>query len=233
MALTGFDWYREKPRQRSYEHGKPMNWTNEVSRFGRLYGGIDSDGITERSRDLTSVMAGVAKRLATVTSCPVVMKELYLLPDDERRLLKGVDPSLSPGNAGQLSPSAERAIRNKLVELHHKLLGVEAKADSADVQAALDLFVDVWHREPDRYYRDLWRNSRCPFWTDEYYFDGIADDLWREELDEDGWPKRWDWDRIHVFLREDNEFPDPHGIARTWVVLLAYLLTDPRYLHLH
>ena len=61
-----------------------------------LYGGIDSDGITERARNVTSVMAGVAKRHAVRTSCPVVVRELYLLPDEDRSLLEGLDRSVRP-----------------------------------------------------------------------------------------------------------------------------------------
>ena len=39
------------------------------------------------------------------------------------------------------------AIRNKLVELHDKLLGVQVTSDSPDVEAAYRLFVDVWQRK--------------------------------------------------------------------------------------
>ena len=37
-------------------------------------------------------------------------------------------------------------IRNKLVELHDKLLGVQVAPDSPDVETAYRLFVDVWQR---------------------------------------------------------------------------------------
>ena len=59
----------------------------------------------------------------------------------------------------------------------------------------------------------------------------VADDIWREELDENDTPMGWDWDRMREFFNE-TDMPDPHGIARTWAVVLAYLMTDPRYLHL-
>ena len=69
VALTGFDWQRW--RRNAWEGpGVVLNWTNTDWQYGLLYGGIDSDGITERGRDLTSVMAGVAKRHAAATSCP-------------------------------------------------------------------------------------------------------------------------------------------------------------------
>ena len=46
---------------------------------------------SERARDITSVMAGVAKRHAAHMSCPIIMRELYLLPEAERRLFSGID----------------------------------------------------------------------------------------------------------------------------------------------
>ena len=75
--------------------------------FRLLYGGIDSDGITERARNITSVMAGVAKRHAVRTSCPVVMRDFYLVPDEERHLFGGIDKNVTP--ASQFSASFEVA----------------------------------------------------------------------------------------------------------------------------
>ena len=227
VALTGFDWRRSKP-DRWWRPADQENWTNAENGYGLLYGGIDSDGITERSRDLTSIMAGVAQRHAMASACPVALKEFYLLPKAERRLFTGIDVETSPGQSGRLTQTAERSIRSKLVELHDKLLGVDLAASSPEIDAALALFVDVWKRRD----RGGDFGGRCDPWRDEHYFDGIADDIWREELDEDGNPKGWDWDRMHKFLWEETDRPDPHGLARTWMVILAYLMTDPRYLHL-
>ena len=42
-------------------------------------------------------MAGVAKRNAATVSGPVVMRELFLLPDAERRLFAGIDTTTRPG----------------------------------------------------------------------------------------------------------------------------------------
>ena len=132
-AITGVQWGRERHSGRPYENLFPSALTRQ---YRLLYGGIDSDGVTERGRDLTSVMAGVAKRNAVVVSCPVVAREFYLVPEAERRLFAGVDLSQAEGDA----------IRNKLVELHDKLLGVQVAPDSADVEAAYRLFVEVSRR---------------------------------------------------------------------------------------
>ena len=92
-AVTGVQWIRQITRDP--QQGR---WPNALAQDYRLlYGGIDSDGITERARDITAVMAGVAKRHATEMSCPLVMRELYLLPDEERRLFSGIERYASPG----------------------------------------------------------------------------------------------------------------------------------------
>ncbi len=96
LALTGFGWGRRRP---SYPwHGgliERNDWTARHA-YGLLYGGIDSGGIAERARNITAIMAGVAKLHAASVACPVVMKELYLAAEGERRLLDGVDLTVSP-----------------------------------------------------------------------------------------------------------------------------------------
>ncbi len=352
VALTGFDWKRH--HEGTWNLGGSPNWTNAEKEYGLLYGGIDSDGITERGRDLTSVMAGVAQRHAAEVSCPVVMKDFYLLDEASRRLFGGVRLMDSPvaefgatrdveasskGSAEEVSvaghltkgaatvtlaftndksegdrdrnlrldrlvlhgpggrihdtieledlPRVDRCnhpvgdhfalhcegalevpinipadgryevevvawadqfgdepaklailvgtdtvrsrgaevIRNKLVELHRKLLGVDATPSSPDIGAAYKLFVDIWNRTNG----DDFRQYHCRFHADDHYFDGILDDVWF--VDEEG-ERRWKGDRVDDFIWRETDMPDPYGIARTWVVVLAYLMTDPRYLHL-
>ena len=92
-ALTGVQWERHIGTVGSGAR-HPGALTEE---YRLLYGGIDSDGITERARDMTSVMAGVARRNAAMVSCPVVMRELYLLPEADRTLFAGINPDVTPG----------------------------------------------------------------------------------------------------------------------------------------
>ena len=90
-ALTDYQWGRFTSVNCWDDcDAEPNSLTRE---FRLLYGGIDSDGITERSRNVTSVMAGVAKRHAVRTSCPVVMRDFYLVPEEDRRLFGGVNRS--------------------------------------------------------------------------------------------------------------------------------------------
>ena len=227
-VLTSFEWGRTIGFGCWPECARQPAALNQQYRL--LYGGIDSDGITERARDITSVMAGVARRHAVQVSCPVVMRELYLLPDAQRRLFAGIDQSVTP------SGGAER-IRSKLVELYDKLLGVQVTPHSPDVEAAYRLFADVVENGPrskDDWFAtyDRFRFWECDWWRDLYFFEGILDDVVVEHVEEDGW--RWygfEQSRVDQFI-DSIDWSDPHHAARAWVVVLAYLLMDYRYLYL-
>ena len=98
LALTGFQWGRRKAgsdRWRWLHEGR-SSLTSTGDGYGLLYGGIDSAGVTERATDITSVMAGVAQSHAVQSSCPIVMKELYLLPKGQRRLFERMEVIVTP-----------------------------------------------------------------------------------------------------------------------------------------
>ena len=357
-ALSGIQWGREFPISDPFR-GQFNALSNE---YRLLYGGIDSDGITERSRDITSVMAGVAKRHAAEVSCPIVMRDFYLVPEAERRLFSESDITARPGvelessfeieaswsepetlslngpltagaktvrlsytndywdestdthrdvyvdrldvrnaagrvvesreleelgpagncnraetdhyalwcpgsvdvpidvpdagrytieivawanHAGDELPrlivavqsdtegsAGEMAVRNKLVELHDVLLGVQVTPHSPDVEAAYRLFVDEMNRAHEAH--DTWFDPwECGWAWDQSFFDGILDGAVVEYVnDENGW--RWynvDWDVLGDFFN-GRDWSDPYHTAQAWVVVMAYLLMDYRYLYL-
>ena len=92
-AVTGVEWGRLRPdpeKQFVFRQG----YLGREYRL--LYGGIDSGGVTERARDMTPLMASVAQRHAVELGRMVVLKELYLLANSDRKLLRGVDVRRSP-----------------------------------------------------------------------------------------------------------------------------------------
>ena len=93
-AITGYKWGRVPRINRGAHRGPLSRLTNE---YRLVYGGIDSDGVTERARDVTPVMAGVAKRHAARMSCQPVMRDFFLVPEAERRLFAGIDRFVTPG----------------------------------------------------------------------------------------------------------------------------------------
>ena len=99
LALTGFQWGRPRAGTDPGRWPHKERWsalTDRETGYVLLYGGIDSDGITERATALTSVMAGVAQSHALESSCPIAMRELYLLPPEDRLLFNGFDATVWP-----------------------------------------------------------------------------------------------------------------------------------------
>ena len=373
-AITGYSWGRKIDSVLG-----PVNRFDHVGWFNHrlLYGGIDSDGITERARETNPLMASVAQSHAVQVSCPIVRREFFYWPEERRRLFGGIDGNLTPlseisssavieggswanretksltvsllaglktvrlrypnnfwdpearitrnlivdevtvrdrsgsvvqhveletldavdldveppppggcdgwphwdGTRNQLDgyelnycrgwldvpveipadgeyrieviawqiaagdeharlevavesdSEASRgavAIRHKLAELHQTLHGISVSADSPDVDTSYELFLDVWNRkrltEGDHFNSG---QGDCPI-SDDLYFEGVADVV---EFDERG-DSSINWDRYRELIADQFDLSDPNHIARTWVVVLAYLLTDYRYLHL-
>ena len=141
----------------------------------------------------------------------------------ELPLLSVVVESDAAGSAG------ENAIRSKLVELYDKLLGVQVTPHSSDVESAYRLFVDVHERGREA-------GDRWPEWWHcslrNGIFDGILGDAVVEYEQEDGYVNHdFDWGRVHLYM-DGIDWSDSHHTAQAWVVVLAYLLMDYRYLYL-
>ena len=216
-ALTGVQWRRVVLISGAYRRQQSA-LTDD---YRLLYGGIDSDGITARARDITSVMAGVAKRNAARVSCAVVMRDLFLVPEGERQVLNGINRDVTDSDA----------IRQKLVELYDDLLGTQVTPHSQDVEAAYQLFVDEVQRGRQAQ-GDHFNPWECDWAWDHLFFEGILDNALVAYENEHGWRFHgFDWDRIGAFLN-GIDWSDPHRTAQAWTVVLAYLLGDYRYLYL-
>ena len=124
---------------------------------------------------------------------------------------------------------SEMAIRRKLVELHWKLFGVSASVDSPDIEESYSLFLEVWKQKRGTEGQDF-NDSQfdCKPWQDHQFYEGVIHDV----LEYANWGgSGLDWDRIREF-RSGIDTSDPNHVVRAWVVTLAYLLTDSRYLYL-
>ena len=234
-ALTGYRWGR---RVNIAYNAPPDEVVSDAltGTYRLMYGGIDSEAVTERARDMTSVMLAVAETHAVEASCPIVLRELYLLDDDERRLFRDIDTTVSPA-----TDEGADAIRRKLAELHETLMGTRVGVESEDVRAAWDLFVDVWDRHDHVAFRRFLNGRQCAWRRDIRYFDGILDDAAGvrtytytdangEEREYDSYG--FDEELVRKFLYEEVDPQDPDGIAAAWVVVLAFLMSDYRYLYL-
>ncbi|MXY70634.1 MAG: hypothetical protein F4Y47_19055 [Acidobacteriia bacterium] len=125
-------------------------------------------------------------------------------------------------------PPGEMAIRGKLADLHKKFYGVTVGAFSPDVNEAFDLFLEVWNRRRTTGDKGFFNGQLvCADGGDHAYFDGLADDAL---FFQPGGASNLDYDVVRALRREMN-IADSNHIAEAWVVTLAYMLTDYRYLY--
>ena len=139
VALTGYQWGR---RVSTHCVGGDCDPTpNQLTdEFRLLYGGIDSDGITKRARNTTSVMAAVAKRYAVRTSCPVVLRELFLLPDEGRRLFDGIDKNVTPISEFSDTFEITAASRSEM-----ETLSLRGYLTGGEKNVSIAFLNDYWH----------------------------------------------------------------------------------------
>ena len=229
-ALTGYVWGRERLTY-GPERDRPQGYLQED--YAPLYGGIDSQDVTERSRQFTGPAAQVAKLHANGIATLVAIREFFLLSDNERRLFSGIHLSETP-------EAASEDIKAKLAELHELFFGVRATAN--DMQDAQRFFVDVWRRWDTAHLRLVtngtpMRLNDYYLWkclvayrgsaTDKCYLKGIRDDATEEST-------YFSWNRDVVEeLGDGIEVTDEEmRMAMTWSTVLAAMLMDYRYLHL-
>ena len=119
------------------------------------------------------------------------------------------------------------AIRNKLVDLHAKLYGLDVLPDSQDVNEAFNLFFEVWvgkrRTEGTHFEHAIFQCED----SDHTYYDEFAD----VELKFSEWGGSYlDGNEVDE-LYENVDMSDPVHAVRAWVVTLAFLMTDYRYLY--
>lgn len=93
-AILGYQWDRWEDDWLGNVKGF---YTALGDRFRLYYGGIDSIGIKDRSRELTSLMANVAERQALTLACGVTTLDFHdNVNKRDRRLFPFVEPTTTP-----------------------------------------------------------------------------------------------------------------------------------------
>jgi hypothetical protein len=88
-ALTGYNW----GGYRNMDLGTTISGL--AKDYSLYYGGIDSNGVTKRSRDMTPLMSSAALVHALESSCPIVFGE-FSLEDSRRKLFAGISDQITP-----------------------------------------------------------------------------------------------------------------------------------------
>ena len=190
-SITGQSWGEHYPEWYDFNR-----YTKLLQDYRLTYGGIDSDGITKRPEQLTSIMSQVALTHANELACPIIINE-FSLPDDERLLFSGIT---------KLTMPTETGVRNKLVELHYKLLGESLENNDTEIEFSLALLMQA---QANNKARNNWNHIMeddltCDVNWDEYAANG-----------NDGW----------------SAGEDPEAMMSAWQTLLVYLMSDFKYIH--
>lgn len=138
--------------------GKP--WGRLTESYAILYGGIDSQEVTERLTEPSGAIGALQRMIANDVACRNVAAD-FALPAAERRLFPDIEPDVVPG-AGDAAANAkaEQQIRGAIVHLHQHVLGREDRPDDPEVEQSYRLFTGVAAEA----------EKRAPFVEVESYF---------------------------------------------------------------
>ena len=116
--------------------GQP--WGRLEGPLEMLYGGIDSQEVTERATDPSGAMGAIQRTLANDVACRHTIRD-FAKPPSERLLFPRIEPDVLPGQ----SPEGDVAIRQAIVHLHAYILGRNVDSDSVEVDRTFALFADI------------------------------------------------------------------------------------------
>jgi hypothetical protein len=123
--------------------GKPWGrLTDPESKFNILYGGIDSQEVTERGTDPSGAMGAIQRLLANDVACKNVALD-FSRPAAERRLFPGIELTDVPPEDDKDDSQAEAKIREAIVLLHQHVLGRHHAPDDAEVDRTYTLFTGI------------------------------------------------------------------------------------------
>lgn len=116
--------------------GKP--WGRLDGELAMLYGGIDSQEVTERAADPSGAMGAIQRMMANEVACLNTLQDFARQPAS-RRLFPHIEPDVVPG----ASAEGDAQIREAIAHLHWTILGREDAVDSADVDRTFQLFAGI------------------------------------------------------------------------------------------
>jgi hypothetical protein len=131
-------------------------WGRLNGELEMLYGGIDSQEVTERATDPSGAMGAIQRTLANDVACQQTLRD-FAREKAERRLFPGIEPDVLPGE----SPESDMAIRRAIVHLHSLVLGRNDAADSPEVDRTFALFAGIVNDAREQKGLDKRENYHC------------------------------------------------------------------------
>lgn len=202
-ATLGFDWYELRENDQD----------NRI-----MFGGIDSDSVTERIHNPSGLMVAMQERMAVEMACRATAYDFTKTrsPEvNERRLFRFVSPDMTPFDSDgfDLETNIER-IKQNIQYLHSSLLGESLPLDHAEIEATYQVFLSTLELgqtmldNPDNY-------QPAP----STYLEWTCRARWDRENNDQG---------LASELRIDR---DENYVIRSWMSVITYLLSDYRYIY--
>ena len=113
-------------------------WGQVESKMKILYGGINSQSVTERLSDPSGAMGAIQRIMANDVSCLHVTPDFALEPA-KRRLFPQIEKDIVPGE----NPANDLKIRKTIADLRSHLLDRHEAIDHPEVDRAFNLFSAV------------------------------------------------------------------------------------------
>ena len=199
-ATTGTPWSHTFNREQY-----PLLRAND---YRILYGGIDSDGVTQRITSPNGIMANIQWRMATEVSCRTTAAD-FTRVKASRKMFPFVEPGFAPeDDNGFVIQESVNAIRKNLQHLHWVFWGEQVTLEDPELTRTYHLFYDTWKEgkalvAEGKVSRDLMFACRAD-----------RDPDTNMELPEAS--------RVRA---------DPNYTLRAWQAVIAYMLTDYKFLH--
>ena len=170
--------------------------------FYGFYGGIDSDGVTDRNGQLNTLMSTVIERFSSEMVCRLVIDE-FELNNSQRLLFKNVDINDTPQTSNGVSN-----IKLGLSDLISRLWGVD-QATETEIEAAYNLFVNLRNER-------LENNATTVLTTNEAQANNDESDEFCQ----------LDWGNDDALIEDSNQ------VLRPWMGILMYLMSDYKVMYL-
>ncbi len=116
-----------------------------LNRYKLLYGGIDSDEITQRTSVPNAVITNIQMLLSTQMACKAVPADFAILNKNDRRLFPYVEIGFEPEFPnGSPKPDAIEAIKQNIKYLHKRILAEDVPEFDAEIERTYQLFLDTY-----------------------------------------------------------------------------------------
>lgn len=185
-----------------------------MNRYRFLYGGIDSRNVLNRPEQPSGIMVNIQNRMANQMACKAVVLDFTFLDHSRRNLLPLVETTYVPDKDGVEYPQAKKKIKDNIKYLHKLILGEYLPDDDPELERTYQLFYLTLREARGTI-------SGMPGWA--------ANDQNNTKDNSD--LKCMKYFGANIPQGRVSISKDPNFTIRAWQAVVAYLLSDYRFVY--